>query len=80
MGYATIHLILFIVLWMTLSIISATEYLPFTRYLKGKDLFLFYLVFTFGGPIFGINQVLTSILDSILPEGWDDEDDLNKGH
>lgn len=67
------------ILWGTLSIISIIEYLPYAKDLKTFELIIFFLIFIIGGPIFGINQVLTSLLDCILPEGWDD-DDFNQGY
>ena len=79
MGYTTLFLILFIILWMVLSTISIIDYLPHATNLRKKELFIFYAVFIFGGPIFAINQVLTTILESILPEGMDDND-LDKGY
>ena len=48
--------------------------------LQGWKLIAFFLVFTIGGPIFGINQILTTILDCLFPEGWDDDNDFNKGY
>lgn len=67
------------ILWGTLSIISIIEYLPYAKDLKTFERIIFFLIFIIGGPIFGINQVLTSLLDCILPEGWDD-DDFNQGY
>ena len=67
------------ILWGTLSIISIIEYLPYAKDLKTFERIIFFLIFIIGGPIFGINQVLTSLLDCILPEGWD-VDDFNQGY
>lgn len=77
MGFSITYVIT-IILWCTLSTISIIEYLPYAKELKGLDLVVFFLIFAIGGPVFGINQVLTTLLDCILPEGWDDDDDFNK--
>ena len=77
MGFSTSYVIA-IILWMTLSIVSSLDYIPQTKNLKGLDLIVFILVFTIGGPVFGINQILTTLLDCILPEGWDNDDDFDK--
>lgn len=77
MGYPWLHIIICI-LWGLLSILSMIEYIPYAKDLKGADRIIFFLVFLIGGPAFGINQVLTTILDCILPEGWDDNDDFNQ--
>jgi hypothetical protein len=36
------------------------------------------LIFLIGGPVFAISNVLTGILDLILPEGWDDDNDSKR--
>lgn len=74
----SISVIILAILWITLSLISSIEYMSYTKDLKGLDLMIFFLVFLIGGPVFGINQILTTILDCILPEGWDDDDDFNQ--
>lgn len=80
MGFPWSNVIIAI-LWLVLSSISITEYLPYAKQLKGVDLIIFVLVFLIGGPVFGINQILTTLLDCILPEGWDDDDnDFNEKH
>lgn len=62
------------ILWCILSIVSSLDYIPYAKQLKGFDLFVFFLVFTIGGPIFAANTIFTTLLDCILPEGWDDND------
>ena len=79
MGFSLAYVIIAI-LWGTLSTISIIDYLPHVKDLKGLDLIVFYLVFLIGGPVFGINEILTSILELILPEGWDDDDDFIHRH
>ena len=79
MGFPWSNVIISI-LWMTLSIVSMIEYIPYAKDLKGADLVVFFLVFLIGGPIFGMNQILTTLLDCILPEGWDDDEGPFKGY
>jgi hypothetical protein len=64
-------------LWGILSTVSIIEYIPYAKDLKGADKIAFFLIFAIGGPVFGMNQILTTLLDCILPEGWDDDDDFN---
>lgn len=78
MGYFSIFIIS--ILWITLSLTAMINYLPYAKNLKGLNLVIFFLVFAIGGPFFGINQILTSLLDCILPEGWDDDNDFNQGY
>lgn len=77
MGFPWANVIISI-LWGTLSTISVIEYLPYVKDLKGVDKIVFFLIFAIGGPVFGMNQILTTLLDCILPEGWDDGDDFNQ--
>ena len=77
MGFQTSYVIISI-LWGTLSTVSIIEYLPYAKDLKGFDRVVFFLIFAIGGPVFGINQILTTLLDCILPEGWDNDDDFNQ--
>ena len=77
MGFSWANLIIGI-LWGTLSTVSIIEYSPYAKDLKGVDKIIFVLIFAIGGPVFGINQILTTLLDCILPEGWDDDDDFNQ--
>lgn len=79
MGFSWSNVIISI-LWGTLSMVSIIEYLPCAKDIKGVDKMIFFLIFLVGGPIFGINQILTTLLEYILPEGWDDNDDFNKGY
>lgn len=77
MGYSTSYIIA-VILWGILSTVSIIEYLPYAKDLKGLNLVVFFLIFAIGGPVFGMNQILTTLLDCILPEGWDDDDDFNQ--
>ena len=77
MGFPWSNIIISI-LWMTLSAVSIIEYIPYAKDLKDVDLVVFFLVFLIGGPVFGMNQILTTLLDCILPEGWDNDDDFNQ--
>jgi len=44
-----------------------------------KNAIIGYLIFIIGGPVFCINTVLNSILNWVMPIGWDDEDDDDYG-
>lgn len=79
MGFSTSYVIA-VILWFTLSTIAMIDYIPYVQNLEPSDKVAFFLIFAIGGPIFGINQVLTTLLDCILPEGWDDDDDFNSKH
>ena len=65
------------ILWMTLSTLTFLEYADSCGGLTFTQMLVVSLVFIIGGPFFAIANVLTMILDMILPDGWDDDD---KGH
>ncbi len=49
------------------------EYAPYCKDLSLQDQLIVGLIFVIGGPIFTIANVLETILDCILPEGWGDD-------
>ena len=79
MGFSTSYVIA-IILWFVVSTISMMDYMPYVENLSKADKVTFFLIFLIGGPVFAINQILVTLLDCILPEGWDDDDDFNQKH
>ena len=67
--------IIICILWMVLSTLAFSEYADYYRGLTNTQMLAVSLVFIIGGPFFAIANVLTLVLDCILPEGWDDDDD-----
>lgn len=66
--------IIILVLWFAFAALAAIEYAPYCYQLPKKDQFIVVLIFCIGGPFFAISNILTALLDCILPEGWDDDD------
>ena len=48
--------------------------------LTTKDKIIVSIIFILGGPIFAASNILHTLLDTILPEGWDMDDDDFKGY
>ena len=67
---------LVIILWFTLSSLAVLEYAPVCKGLKWWEQLIVAMIFIIGGPCFAISNVLTAMLDGILPEGWDDDNDF----
>jgi hypothetical protein len=65
-------------LWMIISTLAFLEYAEACSGLSDIDRLIVNLIFILGGPFFAITNILTFILNSILPEGWDDDDDDSK--
>lgn len=66
-------------LWGILSIMMFMNTAPYCKDLKNSDKIIVCCIFIIGGPAFAISYILQALLDTILPEGWDDEDDF-KGY
>lgn len=64
-----------IILWSIFTMMTAIEYAPYAKDLTfSKRIIL--MIICLAGPVFAANNVLAAILDTILPEGWDDDDDF----
>lgn len=62
------------ILWIIMSLLVMIQYAPACKDLDWKDQLIVGIIFIVGGPIFTAANVLESILDCILPEGWGDDD------
>ncbi len=62
-----------IILWATMSLLAMIQYAPVCKDLPFIDKLLVGIIFLIGGPVFAMANVLEAILDSILPEGWDED-------
>ena len=61
-------------LWMIISTLAFLEYVDVCGGLTFSEMLLVSLIFIFGGPFFAVTNILTLMLNCILPEGWDDDD------
>lgn len=61
------------ILWGTMSLLVMIQYAPYCKDLPFYEQLIVGLIFMIGGPIFTIANVLESILDCFLPEGWGDD-------
>ena len=66
--------IIIAVLWATCSLLVMIQYAPYCVDMPVGDYFLAGLIFIIGGPFFAISNILESLLDTIMPEGWDNDD------
>ena len=65
--------IIIAVLWATCSLLVMIQYAPFCQDMPDADYLLAGLIVIVGGPFFAITNVLEALLDTIMPEGWDDD-------
>lgn len=66
--------IIITILWATCSLLVMIQYAPFCQNMPTGDYLLAGIIFIIGGPFFAIVNVLEAILDTIMPEGWDQDD------
>lgn len=55
--------------------LMVVEYAPMCAELNSKDKIIVGFIFLIGAPLLAAASILEAILSTILPEGWDDEDD-----
>ena len=60
-----------------LSALAYIEVAPAAKKLKEDDATLIRIIFMICGPAFAITTIANEILDSVLPEGWDDDEGNN---
>jgi hypothetical protein len=60
-----------IILWALMSLTLIAEYAPYCKEIKTNEKIIVILVFLIGAPAFILVNILTAILDCVLPEGWD---------
>lgn len=65
--------IIIAILWATCSLLVMIQYAPFCQNMPVSDYMLAGLIFIVGGPFFAITNVLEALLDTIMPEGWDND-------
>lgn len=59
-----------LILWSVMSLLVMIEYAPYCKDLSESERLVVGIIFIIGGPIFTIANVLESMLDLYLPEGW----------
>jgi hypothetical protein len=71
------HIIISI-LWALLASTVMVGYAPYCTDLKMSEKLIVFFLFFIGGPAFVLVSFIESVLDAILPEGWDDDNDFKK--
>ena len=71
--------LLFLFLWGVISLTMFIGIAPYCKNLTKQEKNMIYIIFIIGGPFFAISNILQELLNTILPEGWDNENDF-KGY
>lgn len=67
-------------LWGILTLTMMMSCAPYCKNLSQKDKLIVCFIFLIGSPAFALTNILHALLDTILPEGWDMDDDDFKGY
>lgn len=63
--------IIITILWATCSLLTMIQYAPYCTEMPAGDFLFAGIIFIIGGPFFAIANVLEALLDTVMPEGWD---------
>lgn len=67
-----------LILWGVTSLLAYAEVADAVKKIRHEnDKKIVYIIFLLCGPAFAITTIANTILDNILPEGWDDDDNNN---
>lgn len=66
-------------LWFVIAALLIVEFAPYTKGLNKADTITVFFILLLGGPIIAIANILEALLGSILPEGWNNDDENFKG-
>jgi hypothetical protein len=78
--YKMVSGIIIVLLWAIISGVLLFQNADACSELSKSKLAIVVIIFMIGGPILAAAAILETILDSILPDGWngDDDDDFKK--
>ena len=65
-------------MWMVMAATLMLQYIDMMKDLSKSDILVVIIVLFIGAPFFFMVNILEAILDTVFPEGWDDEDDFFK--
>lgn len=65
--------IIIMILWAVLSLLVMIQYAPACKDIPNNDKIAVGIIFIIGGPFFAIANILETLLDCFLPEGWDQD-------
>lgn len=69
-----ILIVIVVTLWGITSLLAYMEVADVVKKIKNPDdVILVKILFMICGPAFAITTIANAMLDSILPEGWDDD-------
>ena len=66
--------IIILILWLLMSLLVFIQYAPMAKEIKPIDKIIFIIICLLGGPIFTMANILESMLNCVLPEGWDNDE------
>lgn len=67
--------LLSMILWCVMGLLIACQYAPYCAELKWWEQGIVCVIFLVGGPFFIVANIMESLLNVFLPEGWDDDNE-----
>ena len=67
--------IIIAVLWFICAAMVSIQFIPHCQEISKSRQIVIFVICLFGGPIFALNNILTEFLSSLLPEGWDNNNE-----
>lgn len=66
------------ILWLVMASSVAFQYRDEIQEMEFSKQITVLIIFAVGGPFFAITNILSSLLDIFMPEGWNDDDDIER--
>lgn len=70
-----IWIIIIEIMWMIMAATLMFQYIDMMKDLSKSDALVVIIVLFIGAPFFFMVNILEAILDTVFPEGWDDDED-----
>ena len=67
--------IIIAILWFICAAMVSIQFIPYCQQISKSKQVVVFIICLFGGPIFALNNILTELLSSLLPEGWDNDNE-----
>lgn len=70
--------IIIAVLWFICAAMVSIQFIPYCGELKRIEKFAIFTICWIAGPVFALNNICVELINSLLPEGWDNNNNENK--
>jgi hypothetical protein len=68
------------ILWGTLVMLIALQYIEICKELSWSKRMVVIIIFLVGAPFLALGSIFETLLDNIMPDGWNGDDDEDGKH